>query len=77
MLVFVKLSSLTFRIPRLALCNLSSISALPSPPAHPFFTPGLGGSRRRPTGLSTQNANQALGGTSHDFPPRQELLFCY
>ncbi|XP_073339256.1 brevican core protein-like [Pagrus major] len=49
--VFVKLSSLTFRIPRLALCNLSSISPPPpSPPAQPFFTSGLGGSRRRPTG---------------------------
>ncbi|CAB1443379.1 unnamed protein product [Pleuronectes platessa] len=51
MLVFVKLSSLTFRIPRLALRNLSSISSpLPSPPAQPFFTGGSGGSRRRTTG---------------------------
>lgn len=30
-----------------------------------------------PQGRPVQNANQALCGTSHDFPPRHALLFCY
>lgn len=38
---------------------------------------GWGARGDGPLGLAMQNANQALGGTSHDFPPRRELLFCH
>ncbi|CAG10795.1 unnamed protein product [Tetraodon nigroviridis] len=30
-----------------------------------------------PQGRAARNANQALCGTSHEFPPRRELLFRY
>lgn len=72
---FVKLSSLTFRIPRLALCSLFSAPP-PLPRSHSSLV-GLGALGDGLWGLAIQNANQALGGTSHDFPPRHGLLFCY
>lgn len=72
---FVKLSSLTFHIPRLALCSLFSAPP-PLPRSHSSLV-GLGALGDGLWGLAIQNANQALGGTSHDFPPRHGLLFCY
>lgn len=72
---FVKLSSLTFHIPRLALCSL--FSAPPPLPCSHSSLVGLGALGDGLWGLAIQNANQALGGTSHDFPPRHGLLFCY
>lgn len=38
---------------------------------------GRGAPMDGPQGRAVQNANQALCGTSHDFPPRRELLFRY
>lgn len=49
---------------------------LPLPRSHSSLL-GWGAPGDGPRGLAIQNANQALCGTSHDFPPRHELLFCY
>lgn len=38
---------------------------------------GRGAPMDGPQGRAVQNANQALCGASHDFPPRRELLFRY
>lgn len=38
---------------------------------------GRGAPMDGPQGRPVQNANQPLCGTSHDFPPRRELLFRY
>lgn len=55
----------------------------PSPPCAPRLPRSHSSRRGRgapgdgPQRLAIQNANQALCGTSHDFPPRHEPLFIY
>lgn len=58
--------------------SATSSPSLPPPlPLSHSSLLGWGAPGDGPQGLAIQNANQALSGTSHDFPPRHELLFCY
>lgn len=58
--------------------SATSLPSLPPPlPRSHSSLLGWGAPGDGPRRLAIQNANQALGGTSHDFPPRHELLFCY
>lgn len=58
--------------------SATSLPSLPLPLPHSHSSLlGWGALGDGPRGLAIQNANQALCSTSHDFPPRHELLFCY